>query len=285
MSFLSNILRLSESGRRTAWYAIHPSDPLTEVGSGFVRRDPRRSPFTETLNARHFGLIYVLRGRGRVTLPRGQPQALEPGDALQLTPVGSPYVIDVDPNHEWIEAFIALDYLAIDRFAMLARLNLFRPVLHPGRRRSLVLAIDKLIAGVARYDTLLMPRLLLQAQALVLRFHRFDARQTLERNDANLIEEARRLLDADLYQRINLAQVAAKLGIDYHRFRRLFTQTIGISPGQYRIQRRIALARRLLMQRHLSVSEVARELGYPDPFVFSRQFKRVTGMTPRQARG
>ena len=41
-------------------------------------------------------------------------------------------------------------------------------------------------------------------------------------------------------------------------------------------------ASQLLREGALSVSEVARSCGYPDPLTFSKAFKRTLGVTPSQ---
>ena len=45
--------------------------------------------------------------------------------------------------------------------------------------------------------------------------------------------------------------------------------------------RRIALAQRMLRQPESSVKSVGLEVGFSDPFTFSRAFKRITGVAPR----
>ena len=52
------------------------------------------------------------------------------------------------------------------------------------------------------------------------------------------------LLEQNLGQRISPAEVAAKVGMTYPNFRRLFTLHLGISPAEYRIRRLRGLCRR-----------------------------------------
>ncbi|WP_417268839.1 helix-turn-helix domain-containing protein [Celeribacter sp.] len=66
-------------------------------------------------------------------------------------------------------------------------------------------------------------------------------------------------------------------------FRRAFRDRIGMTPQKYREQKRMEYAiRRLDMG--LTVKQVAEELGYSDPYFFSRQFKRHIGASPSQYR-
>ena len=47
---------------------------------------------------------------------------------------------------------------------------------------------------------------------------------------------------------------------------------------------RIARACELLITTTMSVADIARAVGYPDPFYFSRQFRRVRDCSPTQFR-
>jgi AraC-like DNA-binding protein len=70
----------------------------------------------------------------------------------------------------------------------------------------------------------------------------------------------------------------------YESFRKEFRARMGVSPGDYRIRRRIDRARELLTSTTQSVKEIAYELGYPNPSVFSLQFKREVGRSPEHYR-
>ena len=50
------------------------------------------------------------------------------------------------------------------------------------------------------------------------------------------------------------------------------------------IFRKVAEAKRLLQRRELSITEVAQAVGYGDYAYFSRVFKKLTGISPRQYR-
>ena len=47
---------------------------------------------------------------------------------------------------------------------------------------------------------------------------------------------------------------------------------------------RMERAAQLLEEKNLSVAEIARSCGYPDPLTFSKAFKRTMGVTPSQYR-
>ncbi len=66
-------------------------------------------------------------------------------------------------------------------------------------------------------------------------------------------------------------------------FRRAFRDRMGMTPQKYRELKRMEFAVHRL-GRGKSVKEVAAELGYSDPYFFSRMFKRFIGSSPSSYR-
>jgi len=81
-----------------------------------------------------------------------------------------------------------------------------------------------------------------------------------------------------------VAQMAQFLNYSPDYFARLFRRTFGVSLKTWMVQQRIYQGARLLAETHLTLTEVAFELGYKEVYSFSRQFKQVMGKTPRRWR-
>ncbi|MFP4379968.1 MAG: helix-turn-helix transcriptional regulator [Candidatus Sumerlaeia bacterium] len=95
-----------------------------------------------------------------------------------------------------------------------------------------------------------------------------------------VVERVKRLLESDAADRSDLARIAEEVGVSYSLLRKAFHDATGHSLIHYRTRVRMQRAR-LLLDRH-SVREVAERLGYGDPFAFSKQFKRIVGVSPKQ---
>lgn len=79
-----------------------------------------------------------------------------------------------------------------------------------------------------------------------------------------------------------LGAIAKEAGMSKYHFSRLFKQSTGLSPYQYVIQCRINYAKILLSQGQLKISEVAELVGFTDQSQFTRHFKRLVGVTPKE---
>ena len=55
-----------------------------------------------------------------------------------------------------------------------------------------------------------------------------------------------------------------------------------MGPIEYFISTKIDLAKKLLREDNMNITEIAEFLGYSGIHYFSRQFKKTTGMSPRQ---
>jgi AraC family transcriptional regulator len=82
-----------------------------------------------------------------------------------------------------------------------------------------------------------------------------------------------------------LEQMAAVARLSPYHFARQFKTATGLPPHQYVIARRIERAKQFLQGGgDLSLAEVAAQAGFSDQSQFSRHFKRLVGVTPRQFR-
>lgn len=80
------------------------------------------------------------------------------------------------------------------------------------------------------------------------------------------------------------AQLAALCHMSEDYFIRRFRETAGVSPAQYILKRRIALAAQRLLFTDESIDEIAQNTGFTDRFYFSRVFARETGVPPAKYR-
>ncbi len=78
----------------------------------------------------------------------------------------------------------------------------------------------------------------------------------------------------------DFAKLAAEHGFSTTTFRRRWVDTIGIAPGQYLLQLRMAEACRLLVETPQQIQAVAAASGFDDAFYFSRRFRMEVGHSP-----
>lgn len=100
-------------------------------------------------------------------------------------------------------------------------------------------------------------------------------------------EEVRRGIEAALrsaHEVRSVADMAAAAGMGRAAFSKMFHRQMGMAPHEWLTRARMEAAAMLLRTTMKPVHEVAEEVGYDDPFHFSRVFRRHAGVSPRQYR-
>jgi AraC-like DNA-binding protein len=87
-------------------------------------------------------------------------------------------------------------------------------------------------------------------------------------------------VEANLCRRILVRELARLLGLSASHFCRAFKCTLGISPRDYVLRRRIEVAQGLMLTTSEPLSSIAVKCGMCDQPHFTRSFHRIVGETP-----
>lgn len=109
-------------------------------------------------------------------------------------------------------------------------------------------------------------------------------RQRGYRDSADRIRVAQDYLREHLRSHTNVPQLAQLAGMSVSHFSALFKAATGTGVVDYVTRLRSARARELLLTTPRSIADIATDVGYDDAFYFSRQFRAVNGLSPRQFR-
>jgi AraC family transcriptional regulator len=91
-------------------------------------------------------------------------------------------------------------------------------------------------------------------------------------------------LSENLKRNFAMNELADLVGLSQEHFCRAFGRSMGTSPYQWLLERRMARARELLADRTKSLTVIAQEVGYAGQSAFGAAFRKVTGSTPSQYR-
>ena len=99
---------------------------------------------------------------------------------------------------------------------------------------------------------------------------------------SSAVRNALLYIDMNLASAISTKDIAGNQFLTPNYLSTRFKQEVGISISEYLIKRRITLACRLLSTSHLSIQTIAGKIGMGDASYFSKQFKRIMGLSPLQ---
>jgi AraC-like DNA-binding protein len=114
--------------------------------------------------------------------------------------------------------------------------------------------------------------------ALQLRLTDFNNSSTFD------IEAVERLMRNNLHQELSLDTLAHYSQLSKFHFSKKFKELTDTSPIQHFINMKIQRACFELDNSALTIKEISENLGYNDPYYFSRLFKKSIGMSPKQYR-
>ena len=97
-------------------------------------------------------------------------------------------------------------------------------------------------------------------------------------------QEALSFIEQNYTLPITVEDMANRCNLDRSYFGKVFKDMIGQSPQDFLIRYRMSKATSLLTSTSLSIGDISVQVGYPNQLHFSRAFRNIYGMSPRQYR-
>lgn len=98
----------------------------------------------------------------------------------------------------------------------------------------------------------------------------------------HVVSNVQKYIANHVEDRLTLNDVAAVFGLSPNYLSALFKKTCNIGFTEYITQKKISRAKSLLMEQDYKIYEVADRLGFESAFYFSKVFKKVEGVSPRE---
>jgi len=234
----------------------------------------------------HDDNLLMLCTAGCGTLELGsQSLPVGPGDAL-LLPRGSHHRYRADTDNPWTIYWVHFEGGLAEKFLTAVRgSKQFAPVLHVGTHARLVADFETLIdtrkTGYNRRAFVHAANLLRQMLSYLAMVA--PVVQAKQHHDMDL-DGIHALMEERLHGHLDLATLARHANLSKYHFSNKYKALTGHSPIQYFLHLKMERACYLLDVSGISVKDVSRTLGYEDSYYFSRLFKKIIGVAPRQYR-
>ncbi len=98
----------------------------------------------------------------------------------------------------------------------------------------------------------------------------------------HVITNVQKYIRNHIEEKAGLNEVAAIFGLSPNYLSVLFKKNCGIGFSEYTTQQKISRAKSMLLEQDLKIYEVADKLGFESAFYFSKVFKKVEGISPRE---
>lgn len=110
------------------------------------------------------------------------------------------------------------------------------------------------------------------------------AKSDTDRKQTSTIDECIELMKENLDKNLNLFEICQMMNLSVSHLSFLFKEKMHDSPYNYYIFLKIQRACYLLWNTEMNIKTIALQLGYEDPYHFSRVFKNMMGLSPRDFR-
>ncbi len=228
----------------------------------------------------HFLLHQVISGRG-VYLCREKRYELEAGDAFLISPDTTIHYY-ADQEQPW--EYVWVGFGGLDA-AELMEQTVFTPEEPVLRRGAHSQDLEALLRGVyeqygdAQWQQLAMTAQLYRLLAFLIRAAEPAVPRRKPRDCAQIAAE---YIVAHYEEPITVEWLAEHVSVSHSSLYRSFVKRFQMSPKRFLLEYRVERACHLLETTSFSVQEVSNSVGFEDPFYFSRAFKEIKGMSPRQ---
>jgi transcriptional regulator GlxA family with amidase domain len=99
-----------------------------------------------------------------------------------------------------------------------------------------------------------------------------------------VVRRLREHIDSNIDRRISVEALAKLANLSVCYFVRAFKESVGVTPHDYLIRRRVKRTMELLSDTDMSLSEIALAAGFADQSHCARRFRQHVGMSPRDYR-
>ena len=236
----------------------------------------------------HYLFHYVLSGTGRLIANDSKgishEYQIRSGEGFMIFPRQINTYI-ADPKLPWEYIWIEFDGMRAREIIETAGLSPDHPVYHASYKDLRENMKDEMIYIAEHHDATpfhLMGHLYLFIDYL----SRSSSSQITASGRVRdfYIKEALNYIEQNFQNDISVENIASFCGLNRTYFGRIFKETVGKSPQQFLLSYRMAKAAELLKLTELSISDIGNAVGYPNQLHFSRAFKNVYGVSPREWR-
>ncbi len=271
-------------------FSVFPSENFIDMGLyqfGWEQCDPSHSFGSASRN--HFLFHYVLSGTGVLMAMNSSGKSvkysIKSGQGFMMFPQQVCMYI-ADSKIPWEYAWLEFDGLRVKQTIEMAGLNINQPMYKARFKDTAQTMKEEMLYIINHKDASpfhLIGHLYLFIDALV---RSSNSTQITKGNNLRdfYIKEAISFIEQNFQNEISIEDIARFCGLNRSYFGKIFHENIGKTPQEFLISYRMIKAAELLKLTNLPVADIGNAVGYPNQLHFSRAFKNVYGIPPRQWR-
>ena len=272
------------------FFYIFPNENFIDLSMyqyGYEQCEPGHSFGPVTRN--HYLFHYIISGTGTLMADnaKGETQTyhIKSGQGFLIFP-GQINTYFADKTLPWEYVWIEFDGLRVKEALDLTGLSPNAPVYRPHSKDTREQMMNEMLYII--HHARETPFHLIGHLYLFLDYLTQSAKITVPVQSSKMsdyyIKEAINYIEQNFQNNITIEDIAAVCGINRSYFGKIFRNSIGRSPQEFLMNYRMVKATELLKLTSLSIAEIGSAVGYENQLHFSRAFKTVYGISPREWR-
>ena len=103
-----------------------------------------------------------------------------------------------------------------------------------------------------------------------------------QKADGELFSQIQEYMESHICETLTIEQLCRSNSVGRSQLQKLFRTRSGYGAIEYFSRMKVDLAKQMIRENHYNFTQIADALGFSSIHYFSRQFKRITGMTPSE---
>lgn len=272
------------------YFSIFPNERFIDLGLyqfGMEQCSPSHSYGPAARN--HFLFHYIISGTGTLyaddSTGTTKTYHLKSGEGFLIFPNQiTTYIADKELPWEYV--WIEFDGLRAKEAMDTAGFSLDRPIFHTKKRDMSQKMEEELVYIATHSDETIFN--IIGHLYLFLDYFMRSTVSTVVKGSTKLqdyyIKEAITYIEQNFQNDISVVDIANRLGINRSYFGKIFKQILKQTPQEFLINYRMIKATELLRLTKMSIGDISKAVGYENQLHFSRAFKKIYNISPREWR-
>lgn len=272
------------------YFSIFPNERFIDLGLyqfGMEQCSPSHSYGPAARN--HFLFHYIISGTGTLyaddSTGTTKTYHLKSGEGFLIFPNQiTTYIADKELPWEYV--WIEFDGLRAKEAMDTAGFSLDRPIFHT-KKRDMSQKMEEELVYIATHSDETIFNIIGHLYLFLDYFMRATV-STVVKGSTKLqdyyIKEAITYIEQNFQNDISVVDIANRLGINRSYFGKIFKQTLKQTPQEFLINYRMIKATELLRLTKMSIGDISKAVGYENQLHFSRAFKKIYNISPREWR-
>ncbi|RUT31898.1 AraC family transcriptional regulator [Paenibacillus zeisoli] len=232
----------------------------------------------------HYLLHYILDGEGIYEVG-GKRYPLRKGQGFLICPDVVTYY-QADTARPWSYCWVGFHGTLAELLLKQAGLTQSSPILHYEKDDLIYQYLQMMIESKSylKAQEARLTGLLYLMLSLIVEFGPAAPPSERESLAEMYVEKVTDFIEMNYAQKITIEDIARFIGLNRSYLGSLFKERMNTSIQEYLVRYRVNKACEMMDKADLSIGDISRSVGYSDPLLFSKVFKKLKGLSPKHYR-